>query len=71
MKTSHMIFGYLLGIVYKINILWIWYYIPSATFIILAWELLSIAALVFLKLIKRQRITTVIKDPQTEGTYFV
>ena len=50
MKITHLVFGYLLGIIYKINILWVWYYYPQATYVLLAWEILSIIVLVYFKI---------------------
>jgi len=49
MKWSHSLFGYFLGILYKINIMWIWYYIPQATFIIMGWDIFCLLIWLYLK----------------------
>jgi len=38
-KITHMLFGYFLGILYKINIMWSWYAVPLpiVTYILIAW----------------------------------
>ena len=56
LKISHLIFGYFLGLIYKINILWIWFYIPEATYILIAWEILSLIVLLYLKIGKQKKL---------------
>ena len=52
MKRCHMCLGYLLGLVYKINIMWMWYSLegtPAVTYFLIAWEVSCLTALFSIK----------------------
>ena len=64
MKICHKLFGYFLGIIYKINILWSWYDVPLSlvTYILIAWDILTLIVIVILK-VYNKRLEQIIITP--------
>jgi hypothetical protein len=64
MNNIHKYSGYFIGVVFKINIIWSWYYILWVFEFLIVWELACLAVLLYFKLFY-PKLTKAILDSQT------
>lgn len=64
LKKGHAAFGYLLAVVYKINVIWSWYPTIIMMVLLLIWEIVILSILIYWKR-KREQLKEVVTDVQT------